>query len=138
MADCAGHKHDKIMKDLIVNGIELMPSEHEQPEVKEDETINFFVVEKREMELKMHCDEMKPHEKNKAKTFVVIGGQCSVAMRTKTGSHKHCETVEEWDDVIKLIEVNWNIVTLILSVNFGVHWTLWQKCITWSKNQIVT
>ena len=100
------------------------PEEPEQPKVKKDETVNPFTMEKCKMELKTHCDEVKPCEKNEAKTFIVIEGQCSLAMKTEIESDKECETIEEQHDVIKLMK----LMKLPSHANIDVkheHWSLW-------------
>ena len=52
IADYAGRECDKAMRELIINGNEILPNEPEQPKVKKDETVNPFTMEKYKMELK--------------------------------------------------------------------------------------
>ena len=104
IADHAGHECDKAMRELVISGNWTLPSEPEEPKVKEDETMNPFTMEKYKMELKIYCDEIKLYKKNNAKAFIIIKGQCSLAMKTKIESNKEYKTIEEQDDVIKLMK----------------------------------
>ena len=57
------------------------------------------------MELKIYCNEIKLYKKNKAKIFIIIQGQCSLAVKPKMESNKEHKTIEEQDDVIKLMKL---------------------------------
>ena len=76
------------------------------------------------MELKMCHDEMKLYKKNKAKIFIAIKGQCSLAMKTKIESNKEYETIEEQDDVIKLMKL----------IKSSSHANVDVKCEHWSPS----
>ena len=121
IADYAGHEYDKAMRELIINGNEILPEEPEQPKVKKDETVNPFTMEKYKMELKIYYDEMKLYKKNKAKIFIIIKGQCSLAMKTKIESNKEYKTIEEQDDVIKLMK----LIKSLSHANIDVKYEYW-------------
>ena len=70
-----GREHGKEMKSLAPNGTESTLIESGLPECKQGEEIIPFVMAKHKMELKQGCDEVKEHETNKAKSFLVVQGQ---------------------------------------------------------------
>ena len=64
---------------------------------------------------------MKLYKKNKAKMFIIIKGQCSLAMKTKIESNKEYKTIEEQNDVIKLIK----LIKSLSHANIDVKYEYW-------------
>ena len=66
----------------------------EEPTAPTGKTISQIEMKKCEIELKKHCDKAEKCDENKAKVFVIVEGQCMLAMKNKVESvQKH----EEWE-----------------------------------------
>ena len=73
------------------------------------------------MELKIYYDEMKLHKRNKAKIFIKIKGQCSLAMKPKIERNEEYKTMEEQDDVMKLMK----LIKSLSHANIDVKYEYW-------------
>ena len=110
IADYVGREMSKSMM-LLVKGKESPPKEPVQPKPKkgEEDNVGFgFATKKYEKEVSHYLYKMDKYIKDKAKVFMIILGQCMLAMKTQIESLPNYKKLADDDDVIKLIAaINW-------------------------------
>ena len=130
IADYVGREKGKEMKLLVLNRIESTPTEPPQPQVESGGTINPFVMEKYKMQLKTYLDEEKLYKKNKGIVFIVILGQCTLSMVNKLKSDSKFESIQQDDDVIKLMKM----IKELCYVSTDARYEYWN--LTFSLNKV--
>ena len=64
-----------------------------------------FQVKKYKLEWRSYIDELKKYKDAKAKTFIIVMGQCSLMMKNKVESHKDFEDIQDRDDIKELMKI---------------------------------
>lgn len=102
IADYVGIKYGMVMRSLVKDQKEIKLTEPTTPKSGASE----LEVKKWEKELDRYYKKVDKYEEDKAKVFIVIKGQCTLAMKNKI------EAQEDYQD----IEKNYEVVALLKSI----------------------
>ena len=101
MADCVGKECGMAVRSSVKLQKESLPNEPDEPL----RTAATAEIEKWKKQLDRHCKKVEEHEENKGKAFVVIKGQCAMAMRNKPEAQEKCQDVESDCNVMELLKI---------------------------------
>lgn len=121
MAGCIGRECGKEMRTLVPDKTETTFNKPAQPK---DEKSS-FEMEKHKKELSHCCCKINRCEEWKAETFMIIKGQCSLAMKNKIKCMADCKTWEQIDGVIELLSATKELSFLTVDTQHE-HWTVIQ------------
>ena len=82
-----------------------------------------YAIEKYKQELSRYNSKIDQYEEYKSKVFVIIKGQCSLAMKNKVESMTDYSTWEQGDDVIALLNAIKELSFSTVDVQYE-YWTL--------------
>ena len=100
LEDFLGRNVDKALRMLVKKGEEATFPAPDRP--GEDATQADWELYR--VELKLHADDKKRYERNKAKLFQIIMGMCSIALRSKLeGLLAEFQALEDSDNVVGLL-----------------------------------
>jgi hypothetical protein len=137
IAEYVGREYSKDMK-LLVKGTENAPEEPPEP-AKSKKEENPYEVEKYKMNYTRYMKRNDLYQENKAKVFLIIKGQCTLAMKTKVEGLAGYIQLETDDNVIGLLKVLRELAFSTMNANYG-YWTSMRSLkavldVTQEKNQ---
>ncbi len=119
LAEYVGRTYSKELWSLVEDGTEPTFNEPTAPA----DTATKAEFEKYKMQLKMVFDEWKQYEKDKAKVFQIILGQCHAAMKNKVEGLSEFADLQKKDDVSGLLGKMKELVYSTTSVQYE-YWTM--------------
>ncbi len=123
IADYVGREYGKAMRVLVKEGKESAPTEPNEPTEKDPSTVR---LRKYESELKKYCHKKDEYDENEARVFLIIKGQCTLAMKNKIEETKNYKKIKEDADVPWLLEVIKGLAFAITEVQHE-QWTMVQS-----------
>ena len=114
IADYVGHEYSKEMQMLVRNSKQTVYKEPEEPSDEKSK----WVTEKYKQQLNIYFTKIEKYRQHKAKVFVIIMGQCVLAMRNKLESKSEFEKWEEEDDVVSLLKAIKQLSFLMIEIRY--------------------
>ena len=118
-AECVGVTHSKEMWTLVEHKQETMLKEPNMP----GDMVSKAEFEKHKMLMKQHMEDQKRHQREKAKAFGLMMGQCTVVMKNEIEGIPECQEMEKKDDAVQPLQKMREPVCATDNVQCE-HWTM--------------